>query len=329
MVFSAILAATTVATAAGGTIQDPRIDTLIAIPVEQSIELRAGAQDPAIADALRAREQSLTLIRDAKSDLKDALTLSFQATKEANRDQSITNLVTTDDMIAFEDAFAVQKDTSKKVSVRFEHAQASEVFRWLQKQDVSFIVDESKIDEKARVTLSANNVSLNALTDALANALGGHWVNRKGMRVFQKGALNSFFSTPAIPGGYRTYTMPEFKTRVMQVPRIDTKPLVIPKFDKTFELQMKEGEKERAKMLRDLAQNQRQWKSLDFGKSDWKGLMKSLTQEQQQKHEKQGFLKYSDLTDAQKRMLGTTYDGKGEFELKIQMDDKSLVIKGN
>ncbi len=53
-------------------------------------------------------------------------------------------------------------------------------------------------------------------------------------------------------------------------------------------------------------------------------LMKSLTPDQRMKHEQQGFLKFSDLSGAQKKMLGSP---KGNFTISFNLNGKQLTIK--
>lgn len=53
-------------------------------------------------------------------------------------------------------------------------------------------------------------------------------------------------------------------------------------------------------------------------------LLKSLTPDQKVKHEQQGFLKYSDLSGAQKKMLGSP---SGNFTISFNLDGRKLTIK--
>jgi len=55
-----------------------------------------------------------------------------------------------------------------------------------------------------------------------------------------------------------------------------------------------------------------------------KELMKSLTPDQRAKHERQGYLKLSDLSGAQKKMLGNP---NGNFTISVNMDGQKLTIK--
>lgn len=58
--------------------------------------------------------------------------------------------------------------------------------------------------------------------------------------------------------------------------------------------------------------------------SDMKSLMKSLTPDQRSKHDRQGYLKLSDLSGGQKKMLGNP---SGNFTISVNMDGQKLTIK--
>lgn len=58
--------------------------------------------------------------------------------------------------------------------------------------------------------------------------------------------------------------------------------------------------------------------------ANMKELMKSLTPDQKSKHERQGYLKLSDLSGAQKKMLGNP---SGNFTISVNMDGQKLTIK--
>ncbi len=365
-------------------VQDPRLDTHIAIPVENLIDIRVGAQSGETQESQstqRTAEQLIKALRETKElpqEIKGLLTdLPHQSREGVKLGDGMTLL---GDGKFFaptwsNGGFAEAKDTSKKVSVRFEHASAGDVLRWLQKQDVSFIVDESKFDDKARVTLSASNVSLNAITDALASALGGHWELQNGIRVYQKGtgmraytALGNMSST----GAFKNFVMPNINPKTFVFPKTGTKLNELEmkgaenarvrafrdlkgidgkKFElemkaaekmreramtewnsndgKKWQLQLKEAEKARGQALADVKKHQKDWTSaMQNWKLDWKKLLESITDEQREKQKKQGYLKLSDLTPEQRKLLGSSVSEKGTMQLKIGIDGKELIIKG-
>ncbi len=102
------------------------------------------------------------------------------------------------------------------------------------------------------------------------------------------------------------------------------------KSSKVIELRMKQLDKE-------LAAKDREFKIKTDGKGmlftegrpvDFKSLAKSLTPEQREKHKKQGFLRFGDLDDAQRKLLGNL-SAKGSWTVKYQVDDESLTIKSD
>lgn len=181
----------------------------------------------------------------------------------------------------------------KKVNASFSSAPAREVLAWLQKQGVSFVVADSQIDTSRKVTLNASNVPLGALVDSLATALGGHWENQNGIRVFQTGpgrlTIPSIrYSVPAVPAPPKAFDR--------NLPRVysfgNSKPVII-------------------------------------GATDLKGLVNSLTKSQKELQAKQGYLKLSDLTPAQRKFLGGRENPTGKFELRIKIDGQEVVIKND
>jgi hypothetical protein len=76
---------------------------------------------------------------------------------------------------------------SQRVSASFRSAKPAEVFSWLEKQGVSFIVADGMIPPNASVTLNVVDQPVQDVVDALATALGGHWVRQNGIRSFRQG----------------------------------------------------------------------------------------------------------------------------------------------
>ena len=67
---------------------------------------------------------------------------------------------------------------------------------------------------------------------------------------------------------------------------------------------------------------------LKAGGGDVGSLLKSITKDQWAIHKKQGFLKPSDLTDKQKKMLGIEDWGDGRnLSIDIIVDGKELKIR--
>lgn len=109
---------------------------------------------------------------------------------------------------------------------------------------------------------------------------------------------------------------------------------------KGFQLDMEKLHKELGESMKSFKMDDSQLKALkDFKMSGLKGLpmhfngksmgelMKSITDKQWELQKSQGFLKASDLTEEQRKMLGITADSKG-FNIAISIDGKELKVKG-
>jgi hypothetical protein len=81
----------------------------------------------------------------------------------------------------------------KRVSASFNQASVREVLDWLTKNGMNFVVSDSEIPRDATVTLNVQDQPVNEVADAIAEALGGHWANRSGLRVFRKGVAPMTF----------------------------------------------------------------------------------------------------------------------------------------
>jgi len=110
--------------------------------------------------------------------------------------------------------------------------------------------------------------------------------------------------------------------------------LVIPKIQELKELKMSDKDKQKLrndikielKPLQDLKEL-KNLKTLRIdGNQDIEKLMGSISKAQWDKHAKQGYLKLSDLTPEQRKMLGQN-DLKGTWELSYSINGKSLKIK--
>jgi len=106
--------------------------------------------------------------------------------------------------------FAMQTPSdAKKVTAHFSSATAKEVFDWFETQGLSFVVDDSQIPAGARVTLNVVDQPVDVVADALAQALGGHWTMRNGIRVFRKGPASNMgaftFSPDDLPKSMQVF----------------------------------------------------------------------------------------------------------------------------
>ena len=96
----------------------------------------------------------------------------------------------------------VVERSSKLLTGKFTNAKPQDVLNWLQKNGINFVIESGQLDKDARITLNVEKQPAESVVDAISAALGGHFANRNGILVFQKG--NHFFapmaSMRAVPG---------------------------------------------------------------------------------------------------------------------------------
>ncbi len=80
-----------------------------------------------------------------------------------------------------------EDQVKQSVSVRFTNAKAKEVFGWLQKKNVNFVVDDSQLPANKTITLNLQNQAMEDVLEAIGSALGGRFEKRKDIYVFQAG----------------------------------------------------------------------------------------------------------------------------------------------
>jgi hypothetical protein len=97
-----------------------------------------------------------------------------------------TAVSTTSPEVTYQVAAAVAQQ-GRRVSAQFSSVKPSEVFDWLQKQGVSFVVADGSVPADAKVTLNVVDQPVDDVIDALGRALGGHWGRQNGIRVFERG----------------------------------------------------------------------------------------------------------------------------------------------
>ena len=98
-----------------------------------------------------------------------------------------------------------------------------------------------------------------------------------------------------------------------------------------------ELEKELSNLHKDLKKtfDGKEWKELENFKgkgffmndANFSELLRSLTPAQKEKHKKQGYLNLSDLTPAQRKMLGSS-GNEGSFTISFSKDGEKVTIKG-
>lgn len=255
----------------------------------------------------------------------------------------------------------VATTSTKRVTASFKSASVAEVLAWLTKQGVSFVVSDDQINNK-KITLNVVNQPIESVVDAVAASFGGHWERRGTVRVYQKGSdvFSGFQFTPSTqfaPSETRAYSfdakefpggavsIPDMKvflaplkslkdipgsgldekeieaiTKELQDSLKDAKvddPAVWEKFSKKLSEKLQKID---AKVGR-IAQTGKA-QSVTVNGSD---VLATLTPAQKDLQKKQGYLKVSDLTDAQRKLLGIT--GTGQFEISIFKNGESLKIK--
>ena len=289
-----------------GQVQDPRIDLQLAFPIEASrpepiatatplATISAVAQDKA---ALPPATQVVPTV-----PLPDRPSIAYVIDPS---NQQPTNQVTRSLSYSMTDTTAPRsKEDLKKVNASFRNATVRDVLDWMQKQGVSFIVEDGKLDEKKRVTLNASNVPLGDLVDSLATALGGSWSRKGEMRVFQNHASTVFSYAPT--SSYRTI--------------VPARP----------NLQVDKMLRDSQGALRLTVPPSTNGRSFTFGTgaNEIKKLLDSLTPAQKERQKSQGFLKLSDLTSDQRKLIGGELKPGEKFDFKIIIDGKELVIKND
>jgi hypothetical protein len=137
-----------------------------------------------------------------------------------------------------------ESQIKQSVSVRFTNAKAKEVFGWLQKKNVNFVVDDSQLPANKTITLNLQNQTMEDVLEAIGSALGGRFEKRKGIYVYQPGE-GRMLLTPLKALDSTRMVLP--RMRIETLPSREMSPAEKRKFDasmKKFEAEMKQfGEK--------------------------------------------------------------------------------------
>lgn len=88
------------------------------------------------------------------------------------------------------------KGMDRKVTVRFQDASASDVLKWLTKQNVNFVANVDSLP-KTKVTVNLSNVPLSEALDVVGSALGGSWQVKGSTLIFRSGGM--MFGNIAMP----------------------------------------------------------------------------------------------------------------------------------
>ena len=229
----------------------------------------------------------------------------------------------------------------KLVSCSFVDASAGDVLKWLSRQGVNF-AGASDSMPKGKLSLNLKDVPLYEALEAIADVFDGSWNLRGKTLVFRAG--RSFdFSTSAgparVPFGTRVdpkrpyqLTVPPAKFEGFKF-KVDEQAFKeLSKFHGAYEAITKE---ELAKVHEEMKKVHELTRRKDGAvkvpatiiDEDYAKLMKSLTDKQWDLHKKQGYLKFSDLTSEQLKLI----KADGPIDVNITTSDskdgKSITLK--
>lgn len=246
------------------------------------------------------------------------------------------------------------KGMDRKVSVKFNNATAADVLKWLGKQNVNFVANVDSLP-KTKITMNVANVPLHEALESVAESLGGSWQIKGSTLIFRNsffGSLGSMGGTYAVPAprmnmqGWQNASpfmklkgMPDgelFKfddNQLKMLKGLDGRTFDF-KFDekalkdmKGFDGKLFKFDENQLKAFKDMKGFD--GKAFTFKKIDVKKFLNSLTKEQKELQKKQGFLKASDLTEEQRKMLfdGPKAELPTDFTMMLNQDGEKIVIK--
>ncbi len=229
----------------------------------------------------------------------------------------------------------------KLVSCSFVDASAADVLKWLSKQGVNF-AGASDSMPKGKLSLNLKDVPLHEALEAIADVFDGSWNLRGKTLIFRSGRI---LARSMVGGAARA----PFSTRVD--PKRPYQLMVPPAQFEEFEFKVDENAfNELAKLhgsnkvitKEELAKVHEEMKKVreltrrkdgavkvtaEVTDEDYARLMKSLTDKQWDLHKKQGYLKFSDLTKEQLKLIKA--DGPIDVNITISYskDGKSITLK--
>ncbi|MDX2064978.1 MAG: STN domain-containing protein [Fimbriimonadaceae bacterium] len=254
-------------------------------------------------------------------------------------DDSVANSTVSDAQRALE---------TKRVSAKFNQANARDIVNWLTSNGVNFVLDDDELPIKKSISMNLVNQPLGEVLQAIGTALNGRFVRRGEIYVFRPGVdPEAFFWAPG-----RSPRLPSPMPPIPPLTKEQRKGLLDQEGTQRFEFNREEFEKafkdfdkkfnseEFRKAFKDFETKfdaeafGKQFKDLEFRmESDFPrafgvvpdvngtnidALLKSLTKAQKEKQAKQGYLTPEDLTAEQRRMLSK--DLKGEYTIEIRRD---------
>jgi SHS2 domain-containing protein len=245
-----------------------------------------------------------------------------------------------------------------KVTIRLNDATPQQVFDQLRAAGLNFVVETSGIEKGKRLTLNLQGQPADKALAAVADALGLS-VSKKGDVYALRPGFDATIAPRVWSGDMPKGWDKEFKgfEGLEIAPRIwmhgpDGKawvegkelspeqreklekalkdmPDVRIEIDKALKEMPKITEEAREAIDKAMAERDKAFaekaRAFKFEGANLTKIMESLTEEQWRLHERQGHLKPSDLTPAQRELLGAK--GDGEFSITIDKDGKKLTIK--
>ncbi len=225
----------------------------------------------------------------------------------------------------------------KLVSVTFDNAPLADVMRWLTQQGVQLAAETTQRDNR-KLTLNAQNQPLRDVLLAIAGAFDAKWE--------RQGEILTLKRNPVIVGEWddsmfknlRDFPMPRLDSEKLrqffQEHRFSIPPDMdfekfefdIEKFfdEENLKLDMKKLFEGRGNLFERL----RSFPSSTFSIQNIEKVYESLTPEQVQKHEAQGYLLFDDLTAEQKKMLGMVSNGT-HWVISIARDGKQFTLRSH
>jgi hypothetical protein len=226
---------------------------------------------------------------------------------------------------------------SKRVSAKFNQANAREIVGWLISNGVNFVVNDEDLPAKKSISMNLVDQPLGEVLQAIGTALEGRFVRRGEIYVFRPGInpMEEFEWTPGRTprlGSPMTPMPPLTLEQRKQLEALDGK---VFRFDfdtkeleRTFkDLDKKFNSEEFRKNFRNL---EMKVEGLTPGLApgtrltfNVEQLLKSLSKAQKEKHAKQGFLMLDDLTPEQRKFIG----GGKEIDIEIRRDGETYRFK--
>ena len=235
-----------------------------------------------------------------------------------------------------------------KVTIRLNDATPAQVFDQLRAAGLNFVVETSGIEKGKRLTLNLQGQPADKALSAVAEALGLSVAKKGDVYTLRPGwggmvapevwagempkdwekRMEGFRIAPRAwafgPDGEFNFEgkelTPEQREKLEKA--LKDLPNVKIEIDKALQDLPKISAEAREAMDKAMAERARAFK---FEGANLTKIMETLTKEQWELHEKQGHLKPSDLTPAQRELLGAK--GEGDFSITIDKDGKKLTIK--